>query len=71
MPYVDYSSKQVQPLMSKEEILEKVGVHQTQWRLQRKRHAVRVEFVQSGSLGVCEVVMVHLMSVYVLVWVGV
>ena len=51
MPYVGYSSKQMTPLMSKEEVLTEVGVHQAQWRLQRKRYAIRVEFVQTGSLG--------------------
>ncbi len=37
--------------MSKEEVLTEVGLHQEEWRLQRKRHAVRVEFEQDGSLG--------------------
>ncbi len=37
--------------MSKEEVLAEVGLHQAEWRLQRKRHAVRVEFEQDGSLG--------------------
>ena len=51
MPYVDYSSKQMSPLVSKEEVLAEVGLHQAEWRLQRKRHALRVEFEQDGSLG--------------------
>lgn len=51
MPYVDYTSKQVEPLLSKEEILEEGGVHHAHWRLQRKRYSIRVEFEQAGSLG--------------------
>ncbi len=49
MPYVDYSSKQMSPLMSKEEVLAEVGLHEAEWRLQRKRHAVRVEFESLGK----------------------
>ena len=51
MPYVDYSSKQMDPLLTKQEILEQGGVTKAQWRLQRKRFSVRVEFEQAGSLG--------------------
>ena len=51
MPYVDYSSKQVEPLLNKEEIMAEGGVHQATWRLQRKRYAIRVEFIQTGTLG--------------------
>ena len=51
VPYVEYSSKQVDPLMEREEILSSVGVHKAQWRLLRKRYAIRVEFEQTGSLG--------------------
>ena len=51
MPYVDYTSKQMDPLLSKEEVLAGGGVSQARWRLQRKRYSVRVEFEQAGSLG--------------------
>ncbi len=51
MPYVDYTSKQVDPLLSKEEIFQGGGVLQGSWRLQRKRYSIRVEFQQAGSLG--------------------
>lgn len=51
MPYVDYNSKQMDPLLTKEEVLKEGGVHQARWRLQRKRFSVRVEFEQAGSLG--------------------
>ncbi len=51
MPYVDYSSKQVEPLLGKDEVLAEGSVHQAMWRLQRKRYAIRVEFVQTGTLG--------------------
>ena len=51
MPYVDYTSKQVEPLLPEEEVLEVGGVHHAHWRLQRKRYSVRVEFMQAGSLG--------------------
>ena len=53
MPYVDYSTKQVEPLLSEEEVLKEGGVHQARWRLQRKRYSVRVEFEQAGILGTC------------------
>ena len=39
------------PLLTKQEILEQGGVTKAQWRLQRKRFSVRVEFEQAGSLG--------------------
>ena len=51
VPYVEYSSKQVDPLMERDEVLSNVGVHQAKWRLLRKRYSIRVEFEQSGSLG--------------------
>ena len=51
MPYVEYSNKQVDPLMERDEVLSDVGVRQAQWRLLRKRYSVRVEFEQTGSLG--------------------
>ena len=51
VPYVEYSSKQVDPLMERDEVLNDVGVHQAKWRLLRKRYSIRVEFEQGGSLG--------------------
>jgi hypothetical protein len=51
IPFVDYNSKQMDPLLSEEEVLREGGVHHTHWRLQRKRYSVRVEFEQAGSLG--------------------
>ena len=51
VPYSEYSSKQVDPLMEREEVLSDVGVHQAQWRLLRKRYSIRIEFEQAGSLG--------------------
>ena len=50
--YVSYCSKQVQPLASLEEVVSHPG-SQPKWRLLRKRHCVRVEFEQAGSLGWC------------------
>ena len=68
MPYVEYSSKQVDPLMERDEVLSNVGVHQAQWRLLRKRYSIRVEFEQTGSLGMCKHVRsndtINLLSVY-------
>ena len=52
IPFMDYNSKQVDPLLSKEEVLREGGVHQARWRLQRKRYSVRVEFQLAGSLGI-------------------
>ena len=51
VPYIEYSSKQVDPLMERDEVLLDGGVHQAQWRLLRKRYSIRVEFEQTGSLG--------------------
>ena len=51
VPYVEYSSKQVDPLMERDEVLADVGMHQAKWRLLRKRYSIRVEFEQTGSLG--------------------
>ena len=51
VPYSEYSSKQVDPLMEREEVLSDVGVHGARWRLLRKRYSIRVEFEQAGSLG--------------------
>ena len=48
---MEYSSKQVDPLMERDEVLSNVGVHQAQWRLLRKRYSIRMEFEQTGSLG--------------------
>ena len=53
MPFMDYTSKQVEPLLTKEEVLREGGVNHAQWRLQRKRYSIRVEFQQAGSLGEC------------------
>ena len=59
MPYVDYSSKQVEPLLGKDDVLAEGGVHQATWRLQRKRYAIRVEFHQTGSLGTSHVLICY------------
>ena len=46
IPYMDYNCKQVLPYFSSES-----ATSTDQWRLLRKRYAIRVEFEQSGSLG--------------------
>ena len=57
---MDYSSKQVEPVLSKEEVLSRAGMHNAEWRLVRKRYSIRVEFDQAGSLGIpCVLASMH------------
>ena len=57
VPYVDYVIKQVEPVRDFHE-----GARFTSspdYRMQRKRYAIRVEFEQSGHLGECMCVCMH------------
>jgi hypothetical protein len=49
LPYIDYVIKEVQPIRDMHETSHFTS--SPEYRLQRKRYAVRIEFEQSGSLG--------------------
>lgn len=51
VPFINYVSKQVEALISPEQVISNVGTHTAPQRLLKKRYSVRIEFEQAGSLG--------------------